>query len=125
MRAYERAVYIVELPEGKVEFRIGATPAGPAPDTSLAIITAWNPGTSRPSEAANESANRELEAALLDAGQHCYPACGRSEDGTHSEASFAIVDIDAASALSLAQEFRQAAIFYWNGRDARLLWCEA
>ena len=125
VHAYERAVYVADLPEGTVEFRVGTAPAGPAPDTSLAIHTAWNPGTSRPSEDANESANRQLEATLLNAGRRFYPACGRGEDGAHVEPSFAIVDIDADSALSLAQKFRQAAIFYWDGRDARLLWCKA
>lgn len=124
-RAYESAVYVAELPEGKVEFRIGAAPAGPVPDTSLAIITAWNPGTGRPAEAVNESANRQLEAALLRAGWTYYPALGRNEEGTHLEPSFAVLQIASGPALALAQEFRQAAIFYWNGRDARLLWCKA
>jgi len=123
-RAYERAVYLADLPEGPVEFRLQAVPKGPAPAGSLAIITAWNPGTERPTEAANAEANRRLEEALKSSGRPYYAALGRSEDGTHVEPSFAIVDIDPPSALGLAREFRQAAVFYWDGSAARLLWCE-
>lgn len=123
-RAYERAVYIAELPDGPVEFRLHAAPRGPAPAGTLAIVTAWNPGAERPSEAANAEANRRLEDALKSSGRSHYAALGRSEDGRHVEPSFAVVDIDPASALELARAFRQAAVFYWDGSAASLLWCE-
>ena len=123
-RAYESAVYVAELPAGNVEFRVGAVPHGPAPDTSLAIITAWNPGIERPAEAANQAANRQLEAALREAGWRYFPACGRSEDGSHAEPSFAVTGIDPDTAVDLACSFRQAAVFYWDGSASRLLWCD-
>ncbi len=124
VRAYERAVYVAELQEGTVEFRIGVAPVGPAPDTPLAIITAWNPGHSRPTKDVNESANRQLEAALLKAGRNYYPAYGRSEDGTHKEPSFAVTGIDSAAVIALARHFRQAAVFFWDGKQSCLLWCD-
>jgi len=122
-RAYERAVYIAELPGGRVEFRFHAVPKGPAPDEPLAIVTAWNPGTERPSEAVNANANRRLEEALKNGGWRYYPAVGRSEDGTHSEPSFAVTGISPARAIALARTFRQAAVFYWDGNKPQLLWC--
>lgn len=123
VRAYERAVYVAELPEGTCEFRIGAAPVGPSPNAPLAIITAWNPGVRRPAEAANQAANRRLEATLQEWGWQYYPACGRSEDGSHTEPSFAVPDIAPDAAVDLACAFRQAAVFYWDGKDSRLLWC--
>ncbi len=123
-RAYENAVYVAELPPGRVEFRLHASPRGPAPATPLAIITAWNPGVERPSETANKEANLRLESALEEARWPYYPASGRSEDGTHAEPSYAVAGIDPAAALDLARAFRQAAVFYWDGREPSLLWCD-
>ena len=122
--AYEQAVYVAKLPEGAVEFRLGQEPRGPVPTLPLAIITAWNPGTERPSALQNAAANRQLEAALQAAGWHYWPACGRSEDGSHTEPSFAVPRIDPAAATALARRFRQAALFYWDGKKPALLWCD-
>jgi len=123
VRAYEQALYTAELPAGHVEFRMHARPTGPVPNGFLAIITAWNPGAKRPSEAENRNANDRLHAALRAGGRSFYPAGGRSADGTHVEPSFAVLGIDAATALALARQFDQAAILYWDGAAARLLWC--
>lgn len=124
MRAYEQAVYTAELPAGRVELRVHARPTGPVPDSTLAIVTAWNPGTKRPSETENRKANDRLYAALRAGGWSFYPAGGRSADGTHVEPSFAVLGIDADTALALARQFDQAAILYWDGAAARLLWCD-
>lgn len=122
-RTYKQAVYIAELPEGRVEFRFHAPPLGPAPAEPLAVVTAWNPGTQRPSGKANMEANRRLEQALQSAGRRYYPACGRSEDGSHAEPSFAIIGIDSVAAIELAAAFNQVAVFYWDGEKPHLLWC--
>lgn len=122
-RAYEQAVYVAELPQGRVEFRLHEKPRGPAPRFPLAIITAWNPGTERPPAARNDTANRSLEAALNAAGWRYWPACGRSEDGSHTEPSFAVMEASEESVLELARAFGQAALFYWDGIKPRLLWC--
>ncbi len=124
VRAYEQAVYTVELPAGRVEFRMHARPTGPVPDNALAIVTAWNPGAKRPSETENCKANNRLYAVLCAGSWLFYPASGRSADGTHVEPSFAVLGIDARSALALARQFDQAAILYWDGTATRLLWCD-
>ena len=123
-RAYEQAVYVAELPQGRVEFRLHQRPDGPVPSAPLAIITAWNPGTDRPNVLQNAAANRQLEAALQAAGWRYWSACGRSEDGSHREPSFAVMDAAEESILELARAFGQAAVFYWDGIKARLIWCD-
>lgn len=121
--AYESAVYTAELPAGRVEFRIGRAPEGPVPEVPLAIITAWNPGSRRTRRAANCRANQRLAKALQAGGWSIHPAGGRSEDGVHEEPSFAVVGIMPDAVLALARVFGQAAVFYWDGTRARLLWC--
>lgn len=121
--AYECAVYVAELPAGKVEFRLEHAPYGPAPDTPLAIVTAWNPGILRPSGAVNKAANRQLEAALKESGRKYFPACGHSQDKSYMEPSFAVSGITPRAAVGLGRAFGQAAVFYWDGSNARLLWC--
>lgn len=122
--AYESAIYTAELPAGHVEFRIGDRPIGSAPAGSLAIITAWNPGLERPSETANCKANEKLRMLLNQRGWIAYPASGCSEDGKHEEPSLAVMDIEPEQTLALARQFDQAAILYWDGVEARLLWCD-
>lgn len=123
-RAYEQAIYTAELPAGRVLLRIHAPASGPVSDRSFAIITAWNPGTRRPSISENRGANARLAAALRREGWSTYPASGRSEDGGHEEPSFAVMDIEPERALALARSFGQAAVLYWNGTEARLLWSD-
>lgn len=123
-RAYEDAAYTVEFPTGRIEFRIGKSPKGPVPEGTLAIITAWNPGLRRPGERENREANERLRAALREGGWTFHPASGHDADGSHEEPSFAVLRIDARSALDLARRFGQAAIVFWDGAFARLLWCD-
>lgn len=123
-RAYERAVYTADLPAGRIAFRVGEPPLGPAPDGPLAIITAWNPGPDRPGGRENREANDRLRAVLRDGGWTFHPASGHATDGSHAEPSFAVLGIDAGAALDIARQFNQAAILFWDGISARLLWCD-
>lgn len=120
---YERAVYEAELDAGHVVFRIGQEPRGAAPPTSLAILTAWNPGHERPGEGFNRMANERLAAEIKKRGYACHPATGRTEDGMHDEPSFAVPGISIEEAAKLGRRFRQAAFFYWDGTSARILSC--
>lgn len=122
-RAYENAVYTADLPSGRVEFRVGKTPSGPAPKDALAIVTAWNPGRHRQTGAENREANARMADALQAAGLAFHPARASAPDGTHAEPSFAVPGVAPAEALVLARDFGQAAIFYWDGACACLLWC--
>jgi hypothetical protein len=119
---YRDALYEVDLPGGTVVFRIGeAAPAGlPVP---LALVTAFNPGTSRPCEEVNQAANRRLEAEVTRRGWPSFPARGRDEAATHIEPSFAISGISREDALALGKMFGQAAVVFVDGDRVRLLWC--
>ncbi|HUO82790.1 MAG TPA: DUF3293 domain-containing protein [Gammaproteobacteria bacterium] len=90
---------------------------------SLAVVTAWNPGVSRPGRVANERANARLAEQLRSERRRWLPAVGRSADGEHREPSFAVLGISAEEARALAEQFGQAAAFHWDGRSGRLVWC--
>lgn len=120
---YERAVYEADLEGAHVTFRIGRTPAGTAPPSSLAILTAWNPGYERPGEGINRKANERLAAEIDKRGYKRYPATGRTEDGLHDEPSFAVPDIAREEAAAIGRRFRQAAFFYWDGSSAGIFSC--
>lgn len=125
-RAYADAEYEAHLPGGTVRFRVGAAPAGATAQVEgrrLAILTAYNPGHERPGDAANRAANRRLRAHLRDRGHLAFPARGSSPDRAHQEPSFAVLDVSEDDARAIGRAFRQAAVLYWDGRSARLLWC--
>ncbi len=76
---------------------------------SFAIITAWNPRSKRSSHSLNRTNNQRLQHrlkgydwTLLVAGDPTFTWC---------EESFA-VELDLSTALSIAREFEQNAIFY-------------
>ncbi len=121
--AYERAVYEAELRTGHVVFRIGRAPQGPAPDGTLAVVTAWNPAHERPGDPANRKANASLAAEIERRGLRHRPALGRSDDGAHVESSFAVAGISREQAVALGRRFNQAAVFFWDGAEASILSC--
>jgi len=41
----------------------------------------------------------------------------------HREPSFALIGIEGDVAVQIGQQFRQAAVFYWDGSVRSLLWC--
>ena len=120
---YRDAIYEVDLPTGTVTLRIGeATPERlPGP---LALVTAFNPGTSRPREETNRSANHRLEVEITRRGWRWFPARGRDAAATHVEPSFAITGIARDEALALGRQFGQAAIVFVDVEQVSLLWCE-
>lgn len=117
-RAYLDATYEVDFASGIRPFR---HESGSAPGPAFAIVTAWNPGESRPSPAENEASNARLAARLDDDG-YCYVSARGFDDGrSHEEPSFAVLGIEEDEALALAREFRQAAIFWWDGAVGRVV----
>lgn len=124
--AYRTAHFVVLAATGPVTFSLAGVVSGDGhrfAGRPLAVVTAWNPGVARPGQEANERANARLEARLRRDGFAYLPAVGRSPDGSHEEPSFAVIGIDAEEARGLAEDFGQAAIFYWSGNGARLVWC--
>jgi Protein of unknown function (DUF3293) len=124
--AYQDAVYEVELPRGLVVLTVGTTVMGDLGSLTgvvLAVVTAHNPGTRRPGDDWNARANARLEQRLVELGHTFWPAVGRSRDGSHAEASFAVPGISREVAAALGREFDQACVFYWERRQGELLWC--
>lgn len=137
MRIYERALYDVHLPDGKVTLLHRRAPVGasdPIRGRRLVIVTAYNPGHARPSEAENAAANARLRAEIERRGLDWYPAAGYArvpaadepdahvEEG-HSEPSFAVMDVDVEVGVELGLLFDQAAIFYWDRRRGSVVPC--
>ena len=126
VRAYERSLYDVHLPDGTVTLLVRRAPLGnraPIADRRLAIVTACNPGRERPGEGANRGANRRLLAEIERRGWAWHPAVGYSPERDHEEPSFAVVDVPEEDVVELARQFGQAAILVWDGRRAGISWC--
>ncbi len=124
--AFEQALYEVELSSGNITFRVAAVPRGdlrPLHGRSVTVVTAYNPGQDRPSEVENQRANGRLLLEIATRGWEHYPALGYSRDRSHVEPSRAVLDLSEAEACALGQRYRQAAVFYWDGAAARLIWC--
>ena len=122
--AYVSARYEVRFEDGRtVVFRIGEPVVELAGET-FALITAFNPGSSRRAAEWNAEANARLETRLRDLGFAYVPGRGMSSDGTHIEPSFAVFDITRDAALALARDFGQAAIVWFDGASAGLAWTE-
>ena len=126
VRAYERTLYDVHLPDGTVTLMVRRAPlgnSGPIRDRRLAIVTAYNPGHARPGDEANRAANERLRAEIEARGWAWYGALGYSPERDHEEPSFAVLDVSEDDTLELAHRFGHRAIFVWDGRRGRLAWC--
>lgn len=117
---YREAIYEVDLPAGRVRFRVGQRLAGIEP---FGLLTGYNPGAHRPDEAANRAANARLERLMSERGWRYFSGRGMSTDGTHVEPSFAVFGVGRGEVLALAREFEQAAIVWFDGERADLAWC--
>ena len=75
------------------------------------VLTAWNPGSERLSDAENAERHAVLCARLDEPGHTWLPALGTSPDGSWSEQSVAIPGLDRDTALAIGREFAQEAVF--------------
>ena len=125
-KGYDRTLYDVHLPGGTVTLMVRRAPlgnSGPIRDRRLAIVTAHNPGHERPGDEANRAANERLRAEIERREWTWCAAVGYSPERNHEEPSFAVLDVREDEVLELARQFRQRAIFVWDGRRGRLAWC--
>lgn len=83
------------------------------------VITAWNPGKSRPSHADNEIANEKLLMELKATGHEVWEADGFSEDREHREPGFIAWGMSAELGCSIARRFDQFAIFHYLADGSR------
>jgi hypothetical protein len=83
-------------------------------DGPFAIITAFDPGGVNLAPEENAERARQLEKRLCEMGHGFVRVDACSPDGKHCECS-AAVRIAKSDACSLAAEFRQVAIFWFDG----------
>ena len=79
-----------------------------------AVVTAHNPGRIV-AETENERRERELSVVVATFGVRFLRADGVSPDGTHREPGVAVA-LDQHSAIALASDFGQSAIFWFDGQ---------
>ncbi|MDO9485157.1 MAG: DUF3293 domain-containing protein [Actinomycetota bacterium] len=88
------------------------------------VLTAWNPGFARLSSALNTERNDLMLAKLQDCGLEIWPAENASPDGHFREPGFLVWSMPMDSALRLAAEFSQFAIFaYARDGERRVVAC--
>lgn len=114
-RAYLDTDYLVFAGDRRIVARIGR--AEPAVDALLTargsrqgvFIVAWNPGSERRDDAANQAAHERLVRALTDRQLAWLPHTGRGADGWREEGCF-VFGLDDAGARALALQFGQTAV---------------
>jgi len=96
----------------------------PSPDP-VHILTAWDPGGERPSEADNRRREADLEADLRPLAGGIWVAEGFDPVSGHREEGVAVRGIREADALALGARYGQDAIFAWTPREWTIVACDA
>ena len=92
-------------------------------DAPVHVITAWNPGAARPSEAVNRAANERLRAHLTALGCDPVPALGADPDSAHAEESWAVVGLSDDAARRVGAAFDQVAVVRVTASELAVLAC--
>lgn len=90
-----------------------------ARDQTAIVMTAYNPGTDRPSWAENEAANARLLEVLKSTGYEIWRADGHSADGTWREPGWLVWDMPVEMGAGIAGRFDQFAVYAYDGRGVR------
>ena len=90
----------------------------------LHVITAWNPGDDRPTDAQNEAANSLLLSDLEILGTRVLRALGSDPNSDHAEKSWAVAGISDESAIELGVKYGQVAIFRLEAESQTVLSCD-
>ena len=101
---------------------------GPMADleTSVTLVSAWNPGSKEAPLEENQAANARLEAALAEAGAVFGPAWGASLPGIEPpwrEDGFAVRGLSRERAAQLGLEWGQQAVVWLDAGATELLFC--
>jgi uncharacterized protein DUF3293 len=91
--------------------RLRGPEVDPLPADPLFVLTAWNPGGIDRDRAANEAAERVLEAELTGGGLTWWLADGRSPDDSWSEPGVAVAGFDRDAACALGERYGQLAVY--------------
>jgi hypothetical protein len=108
---------ILDLAGGdRIDLREPITAATPLPfdRQPFGVITAYNPGGVVTSDAINQRADTTLASRLSALRLPAVRATGRSPDNAHAEPGYA-VRAPRPQLLELAEEFGQAAVFWFDG----------
>jgi hypothetical protein len=105
--------------------RLRGPDVDPLPADPLFVLTAWNPGGVERDQAANDAAERVLEAELTAGGRTWWPADGHSPDESWSEPGVALGGLDRDTACALGERYGQLAVFELTGAVVRVVRCLA
>jgi hypothetical protein len=119
LEMYE-ASHVEMRPIGSLPWQEG-TEAVRARALSGVVITAWNPGSDRPSIEQNNQANDLLLVRLESYCDDIWEADGFSTDRNHREPGFIAWGMNPEIGLQIAREFGQLAIFYFEASGTRIL----
>lgn len=88
------------------------------------VVTAWNPGTVRPSPRENREANERLETELRALGAELFPAVGKDPHSEHFEESLALCSLSDEQAMEVGRRCGQIAVFRITGSRQTVLGCD-
>jgi hypothetical protein len=84
------------------------------------VVTAFNPGHKRPTEAENRRANHQLHDVLLATGLEVWRADGRAPDGSFLEEGWIVWGLPVEAGLAVAAQFGQFAIYEYDEAGMRV-----
>jgi hypothetical protein len=86
---------------------------------SAVVMTAYNPGTDRPTWAENEAANERMLDVLRTTGFEIWRADGFSADGTWREPGWLVWQMPVEHGCAIAADFGQFAVYYYDEAGQR------
>lgn len=95
----------------------------PPSGNPFGIVTAWNPHGKPQPEKANQEANTRLARELAARNLGYFPVTGGSPDFSHAEPGYGIF-CDRKTAIELAKQFDQEAIFWIEAGNLFLVSCK-
>jgi len=87
------------------------------------VITAWNPGTARPSETDNRAANQLLHDQLVALDCKLLAAIGSVPCSSHFEESWCVTGLTDTQARVIGADFGQWAVFRISVDEQAVLGC--
>ena len=86
---------------------------------SAIVMTAYNPGTGRPTGAQNEAANARMLEVVQGLGLEIWQADGFSADGTWREPGWLVWGLDIDEGIRIAGAFGQFAVYAYDADGVR------
>lgn len=89
------------------------------------VLTAWNPGDARWSQAQNKRANTDMRQVLMATGLVVWDADGKNPDGSYHEPGFCVWGMGEGLGLAVARQFDQFAIYVYRPTGTRqIAWAD-